>query len=187
MAAVSKSFSFKLNGMEQLIKNLEQLPTVSMRKTVVRNAIKKSLEPVRDLAKANVPRDDGALADSIHIDTKLKASQKRGRVQDRTTVTVYVGASAPHAHLVEFGTAERFPKKGPFAARISPTQVVMVDHMGRMPANPFLRNAWDSMRGRVLKIFAAQMEVQLMKAARRLAKRAEKGKLTPAMIRGLSK
>jgi hypothetical protein len=57
--------------------------------------------------------------------------------------------------------------------------------MGRAPAIPFLRNAWDAAKDRIISIFAKEMKVELEKAAARLAKRAATGKLTKAQIRGL--
>ena len=188
-----QAFSFNLVGMEQLMKNLEQLPTIAMKKTVVRNACKKSLIPVRDLARQNAPYDPRVtkgfsksrhLRDTIEVSTSLKASQKRKFAPDRTKVTVYVGSTAPHAHLIEFGTKERTPKE-PFTAEIRPGQVITVKSMGRAPAIPFLRNAWDAAKDRIISIFAKEMKVELEKAAARLAKRAATGKLTKAQIRGL--
>ena len=176
-------FKFELVGLEQLLKNMEELPTVAMKKTVVRNALKKSLAPVLDAAKQSVPKGEtGNLARSLKIG-KIKPSQRRGKPRDRTTVTAYVGPTAPHAHLVEFGTKER-TLKSPVAAPIG-GGVVTVRTTGRMPANPFLRNAWDTRKGQLLPIFAGEMRIQLNKAAARLAKRAGAGTLTKSQIKGL--
>ena len=165
-------FSFELTGVKELMNALEQLPTVSMQKTAVRNALKKAALPVLEMAKANVPRAaTGNLANSLKISTSLKASQRRGRISDRSRVTVYVGSSAPHAHLIEFGTVERTTKsKG---------------GRGNMSPNPFLRNAWDTMKFAALDILAVELRKQIYAAARRLAKRAGTGKLTTAQTAGL--
>ena len=153
-----------------------------MKKTVVRNALKKALVPVRDAARLGAPRVSGDLAKSIKIG-KLKPSQRKGKPRDRTTVTAYVGSSDPAAHLVEFGTQERTLSSS-IAAPVGGS-VVMIQTTGRISANPFLRNAWDTNRGRLLTIFAKEMEIQLGKAAARLAKRAGAGKLSKSQIRGL--
>ena len=177
-------FTFELVGLEQLLKNMEELPTIAMEKTVVRNALKKSLAPVLDAAKASAPKGKtGILARSMKIDTKLKPSQRKGKPRDRTTVTAYLGSTSRHAHLVEFGTQER-TLQSPVAAPIG-GGVVTVRTTGRMPANPFLRNAWDTRKGQLLPIFAKEMKVQLEKAAARLAKRAGAGTLTKSQIKGL--
>ena len=187
-----QAFSFKLVGMEQLIRNLNELPTVAMKKTVLRNACKKALIPVRDAARENAPYDPREtsgfsrsrhLRDTIEVSTKLKPSQRKGQITDRSKVTVYVGSTSPHAHLVEFGTKDR--------TLDNPTVAPMRDgfafirRTGRMPANPFFRRAWDATKDRIMAIFSAEMKTQLEKSAARLAKRAATGKLTKAQIRGL--
>lgn len=191
---MKSAFTFKLVGVEQLMSNLEELPTVAMKKTVLRNACKKALQPVADMARSIAPFDPRItkgfansphLRDTIEVSTKLKASQKRGRISDRSAVTVYVGSTAPHAHLVEWGTAQRFLTK-PVVANISDGVFRVITQTGSVRPNPFMRPAWDVMRGRILPIFAAEMRKELNKAAARLSKRAAAGKLTKTQIRGLS-
>ena len=176
------AFSFQLSGVKELTKLLDQLPTVAMRKTVIRNALKKAGQPIAEAAKANVPVKSGRLRDTIKVSTSLKASQRGGKF-DRSRVTVYIGSSSPLAHLVEFGTAERILKE--------PRRVLLngkwveIKTTGRTSPNPFLRSAWDSMKMVALKIFAVEIKNELYKSARRLAKRAAAGKLTKTQIAGL--
>jgi DNA invertase Pin-like site-specific DNA recombinase len=59
--------------------------------------------------------------------------------------------------------------------------------MGRMPANPFFRTAWDALKIQALKIFAEELRKEIYAAARRLAKKAERGKLTTRQIQGLTR
>jgi HK97 gp10 family phage protein len=178
------AFSFQLSGVKELTKLLDQLPTVAMRKTVIRNALKKAGQPIAEAAKANVPVVTGQLRDSIKVSTSLIASQRKGR-QNRSVVTVYVGSSSPLAHLVEFGTVERILKE--------PRQVffngrwAVIKTTGYTSPNPFLRTAWDSTKRVALKVFAEEMKNELYKSARRLAKRAAAGKLTKRQIEGLSR
>ena len=84
------SFSFELRGVKELTRLLDQLPTVAMKKTVLRNALKKAGNPVAEAAKVNVPIVTGHLRDSITVSPSLKPSQRKGR-QNRSAVTVYVG------------------------------------------------------------------------------------------------
>ena len=166
------SFKFKLHGVKETMAALEQLPTLSMKKTVVRNALKKAAIPIRDAAKikaGSIKYDADNIAKSIHVDTKRTLKQRR----DRSRVTVYVGPSHPLAHLFEFGTAQRLTKKG--ARR------------GYITATPFLRQAWDEKKLVALDVLKKELWEQIKKAARRLAKRAEKGTLTKTQIAGLSK
>ena len=181
---MTEVFRFDLFGVEQLLKNLEELPTAAMKKTVVRNDLKKALGPVLVAAKQSVPRGPtGNLARGMKIGTRLKPSLRKGRLRDRTTVTAYVGSAMPHAWLVEFGSKER-TLKSPTVAPIG-DGVLTVHRTGRMPANPFMRNAWDGNKSQLLPIFATEMRVQLDKAAKRLAKRAGAGTLTKSQIKGL--
>jgi len=170
----NKAFNFELHGMKELMDAMEQLPTMSMKKTVVRNALKKAALPIKEAAKANaqsLPFDNKAIVDSIKTGTSLKKSQ-RGR-QDRSRVTVYVGSSHPLSHLFEFGTAERFTKAG--AAR------------GYIPPMPFLRQAWDSNKKIALSRLKEELWKALEKSAKLLAKKAAKGTLTKGQKAGLMK
>lgn len=166
------AFKFELHGVKETMAALEQLPTLSMKKTVVRNALKKAAIPIRDAAKikaGSIKYDADNIVKSIHVDTKLTRKQRR----DRSRVTVYVGPSHPLAHLFEFGTAQRFTKTG--ARR------------GYITATPFLRQAWDEKKMVALETLKKELWEQIKKAARRLAKRAEKGTLTKTQIAGLSR
>ena len=182
----AQGYSFELKGLKELIKLLDELPTVAMQKTVVRNALTKSCGPIVEAAKASVPVVTGNLRDSIHVSRQLKPSQRTSGYYDRSTVTVYVGSDAPHAHLVEFGTVERVLDK-PRVVTLPNGSTVKITTTGQMSPRPFLRQAWDSMKRKALEMFADQMREQIYKSARRLAKRAEKGTLTKSQIRGLSK
>jgi HK97 gp10 family phage protein len=180
---MSDIFEFNLIGWEQLMRNFEELPTASMKKTVVRNALKKALVPVRDAAKQNAPvGETGDLQKSIKIG-KLKPSQRKGKPQDRTVVTQYVGSTSRIAPYLEFGTEDRTldaPSVVPIGGNLA-----QVESTGRISARPFLRPAWDANKGKLLELFAKEMRPQLNKSAARLAKRGAAGKLTKSQIRGL--
>jgi HK97 gp10 family phage protein len=97
------------------------------------------------------------LRDSLAIGSKLSKSQKRKRFgAKRGAVELFVGATWPkgaHAHLLEFGTRFMSPK-------------------------PFMRPAWDGNERRALDIFKREVWKVLSRAAKRLARRAEAGKLS---------
>jgi len=168
------AFKFEIVGLKECMDALSELPTMSMKKGVVRNALKKAALPVKEAAKANaqsLPMRAAKLAESIKVGTSVKKSQ-RGRV-DRSRVTVYVGSSHPLAHLFEFGTAERFTKSG--AAR------------GYIPPMPFLRQAWDSNKKIALSRLKEELWRALEKSAKLLNKKAQRGTLTAGQKRGLSR
>ncbi len=168
------AFRFEIHGLKETMDALEQLPTASMKKTVVRNALKKAAVPIKDKAQTNaqgLPFDSKSIAQSIKIGTTLKRSQ-RGR-QDRSRVTAYVGSSHSLAHLFEFGTAQRYTQKGAYR--------------GYIPPMPFLRGAWDSQKKVSLDILKDEIWKALQKSARLLARKAEKGTLTAKQRAGLMK
>jgi len=168
------AFKFEIVGLKECMDALSELPTMSMKKGVVRNALKKAALPVKEAAKANaqsLPFDNKAIVDSIKVGTSLKKSQ-RGR-QDRSRVTVYVGSSHPLSHLFEFGTAERFTKTGAARGHISP--------------HPFLRTAWDANKKIALGRIGEEMWKAILKSAKLLAKKSAKGTLTKGQRAGLRK
>ena len=177
----AESFSFELVGLKETMDALEKLPTLSMKKGVVRNALKKAALPIKQAAIENCPYDPRVtkgfeyskhLKETIKISTSLKASQRKGRF-DKSVVTVYVGSSSPHAHLVEFGTGPRYDPNGAYR--------------GVMPADPFFRGAWDSKKKTALGLLQQELWRALEKAAKLLAKKAIKGTLTAGQKRGLSR
>ena len=168
------AFKFELHGMKELMDAMEQLPTMSMKRGVVRSALKKAALPVKEAAKANaqsLPFDNKAIVDSIKVGTSLKKSQ-RGR-QDRSRVTVYVGSSHPLSHLFEFGTSERFTKSGAARGHISP--------------HPFMRTAWDANKKIALGRIGEEMWKAILKSAKLLNKKAQRGTLTSKQRAGLMK
>lgn len=159
-------FSFQLSGQKELAEAFEELPK-SVGNAVLRTTITKALRPVRDDAKNFVRRDEHDLAESIVISTRLNKRQRRiyGKHGD---VVVYAGPSHPkgaHGHLLEFGTGPRYHK-------------TTGRYVGVMPARPFMRPAWDANRGRVLQTIREDLWANIVKAAQRLRKRAEAGKLS---------
>lgn len=88
----------------------------------------------RELLKETRQRARGAFKDESGLLPK-KIARKKSRFDKATHI---VGAFAPHAHLVEFGTGVRVNKKG----KVS----------GHMPAAPFLTPAGEAIQGRLQEI-----------------------------------
>jgi HK97 gp10 family phage protein len=182
-------FKFELHGLKECMAALDELPTMSMKKNVVRNALKKAALPVKKAAELKVQtlnlEEKEKLEKSIKIGTSLKRSQ-RGR-QDRSRVTVYVGSSSRLAHLFEFGTAERFTtgklSKKQIKAGKPPGKAGL--YRGFIPAMPFLRPAWDAGKSVSLSILKDELWKALQKSARLLARKAAKGTLTKGQRAGL--
>lgn len=147
----------ELIGARELEKSLEQLGK-TFTKTILRNAAKKALKRVKQLAnersQTEVGRVTGRYANSFEINTKLSARQQKeaARRGNRGDVNVYVGSTDPKAHLIEWGTSN-------------------------MDGTPVLRVAWDMEKREVLQIYREELARELMKAARRVRRRAERGTL----------
>jgi len=159
-----------VDGLADLEKMMvEHLPK-STGRGVLRRVGKAALgifvERARDLA----PRASGDLAESLAVSTRLDPKQRRDHRRlvrdDKAAVEIFGGAAAlPHAHLVEFGSVERHLESG--------------GSTGTMPAQPFMRPAWDATREAVLAGIAKGLGHEIAKTvarrAKRLAKKVGKG------------
>lgn len=179
--------SVRVDGLKDLESALSQLEKAATRKTVARNTLKKAGQPVADAMRTGAPEDKGQLRRSIAVSTKLKnnvgdaayagamragfskaaavvAKRNALRAAKGTMppVMMFVGPSdrAPHAHLVEFGTAPHI-NGGKFAGS---------KHPGTAP-QPFVRPAWDATQDIALSIITTELRAQIAKAAKAQAKR----------------
>lgn len=165
--AGQRTFRMDLHGAKALEAALRQLPK-RIGKGAIRRALKKAVQPIADDAQSRAPvgrdREGGEhLRDKIAVGTKLSKRQRRSRARgsDPNRVDVYVGAQpARHAHLVEFGSGPRRTKSG--------------KSTGVMPAQPFMRPAWDSGKRRALRQFEKLLWREIEKSARNLARRQAK-------------
>lgn len=174
---------FVIEGGKELERRLAALPK-AMSKTVLRNALKTAAKPVLEAVRTRAPYDPTPtkgfeqskhLRDRLYISTMLVKNQKRGRRRPKGEVEVFIGSDAPHAHLLEFGTTQRFYK----------TKTGKSKSTGSINATPFLRPAWDATKKQAKDILFSEILVQLSKAVARLAKRAEKGTLSKRAIKEL--
>lgn len=177
----------ELEGFANLEKALAGLPA-NIGKAVARRAIKEAGEQMADRQRALAPVDDGELRDSINVKvrsraldglseygavlqaggSKRAASQalRKAKRQARDNgeslgnrITVTVGAAAPHAHLIEFGTKPRKHKKTGKST-------------GAGPAKPFIRPAFDAGLGDAVTKIGAGLEEEIAKASARIARKA---------------
>ena len=182
----------KVSGFKELEAALMEIEKTATRKTVARNALKKAGAPVAEKMRSLAPVDDGVLAGSIIVSTKIKgeagkaayaqtmrqtAGNKAAAVKSMRDarraakgsmppVMMFVGPTtkAFHAHLVEFGTKPHI-NGGRFAGSKHPGTA----------AQPFARPAWDATSGTALDLIGDELSAEIMKAAARQAKRRAKG------------
>ena len=109
----------KIEGLSELEAALKKVaPKIA--KGALRSGLLKGARLMGIRARQNCPVVTGNLKKSI---------KWRGRRQRGTIVAAALMATAPHSHLVEFGTAVRYSKSGA--------------HRGAMPPNRFMTRAMD--------------------------------------------
>lgn len=177
---------FKLEGLKELDQALAELGKRTGA-AVTQRVLDKVGAPIRDTMKDLAPVDDGVTRDSVRMiraasersrqgkaafaqtmkSTGGDVAQARGAL--RTTMRglkagsamagVIIGPGrAPQAFFAEFGTGERFHKNG--------------KSVGSMPAQPYIRPAWDSHKDGLIDEIARLMAPEIEKAAKRQANKA---------------
>ena len=131
--------SCRIDGLQELNSNIQKV-IASLSPDEVEPVLLESAEQVADHARANAPEGPtGNLKRSI----VAKTLQRRGDAPAPALVAIDFRI-APHAHLVEFGTAERIGPTGKSS--------------GIMPAEPFFRPAWDSEKGHIVEDIRAKLQ-----------------------------
>lgn len=159
----------RVEGLRELDRALGELPKATARNVLLR-ALGKAAEPMHSHAKSLAPvRDDdrdvyfgpdgarklrrpGTTKHLVQAGTRLTPRQRsQARKEGKAFAEYYVGTRDRAARFPEFGTAE-------------------------MPAQPFLRPAWDANKQRALDIFRTELGGEISKAANRLARRAARAR-----------
>lgn len=146
--------TIQVQGLDDLVNALKELPKRATERNVVQRALKKAAQPTRDLASALAPYDpeDPAphLRDVIEVGTKT-ASHQANPFSGPGDVTVYVGPTrtAGHQHDIEeeFGTFKDKPQ-------------------------PYLRPAWEATKDRALNDLGFFMWAEIDGALIRVAAKA---------------
>lgn len=141
------SVTVKIEGLRELDQALQEL-TKATGRNQMRGALKDGGKVFADKWEAIAPQDQGHLADSIAVGTKLTKSQRR-KHQKRDEVEVFVGSDDPAAMQQEFGN---------------------VNH----PPQPSVRPAWESSKGEVLDTIARKLGERVDKAVARARQKALK-------------
>lgn len=126
-------------GAKEIIEKLRSLPE-KIARSIERKGLRRALEPVLQSAVGKAPVGaTGNLSNSLKIRTRTK----------KGLITGQVAATAPHAHLVEFGHAIRKVEGGPA--------------VGYVPPHPFLRPALAENQDSAVKILADEISDELEK------------------------
>lgn len=141
--------TMKMTGFKDMEAALMDLPKTTA-KASVRRVLKKAGQPIADAGAGNAPQDEGHLAESYGVSTRLTKAQRRVSKKE-SEVEMYVGPNDPGAVQTEFGN----------------------DHQS---AQPHLRPAWDTKKGEALDIIATEQMADIEKTVGRYNKRMAKGR-----------
>lgn len=134
-------------------KALAEVGTKTTQKNILVRALKKAAKPIDDQASSLAPRDTGKLQVSVITGTQLTRRQRSSsyKAGAHGVAEVHVGTALSRGLFQEFGTF-------------------------KMPAQPFMRPAWDANKERAQGIIGTELWVEIRKAADRAArKRAKAG------------
>ena len=178
------SASLKMVGFKEMDALLQAIPR-QLAGQGVASGMRRALQPVAAAARSYAP---GSLSESIRIAPTIKAGQMAQSLEKpgKGRKVMFVGSTAPHAHLVEFGTVERFLAKAYIRTKNKRGRMKSIKIDGRstgiMPPDPFLRPAWDANKDEVLATLATAIREEISNAlGRRLNKATFIG---PQMPRG---
>lgn len=145
---------FEVEGLRETDDALSALPKATS-KAVVRRALAKELQPIADMANGFWP---GADDSAFGVSERLKRGQPATDF-GLNAITMYVGStrSAPHAHLLEWGTEPRYHESGKY--------------VGAVPPTPMLTPSWDAHKDKILKGLAATLRAEIEATMARRAKR----------------
>lgn len=171
--------SFKLEGFKELDAALAELPA-SLARGASKRAVAKASRIMADEQQALA---NAGLKDTITVSTKarnltglaefgavrgaggsareavqaLRAARREGGSAG-TRITSRVGSTSPLAHLFEFGTVAR-------------TQTTTGRYTGIMPAEPFIRPAFDNRAQESVGAIRTELAAEIEKTRARLAKK----------------
>ena len=154
----------EIKGARELEAALFGLGQDRLIKATLKRALLDASRPAVATAERLAPKHTGRMATKIAVSTTLSRRQRRGggyKVNPNTAY-VWIGA-APRGPgvLAEFGTGPRYHKR-------------TRKFVGAMPAQPFLRPAWEQHKDQILEDFSKALWIQIEKSAKRLARRQAK-------------
>lgn len=180
-----KSNSIRIEGDTYLVSALQSLaPTIGRK--YLKGAIDKAVKPMQAALLANTPMGPtGNLRAAVGANSVYYKSSgvAFGVVGYKRAVSLETGdQNGYHSHLVEFGTADRVPKKAPFLSSYGIKDMRPAGWAGRWPmvarkvrgarALHPLGNAFAATAGQCRDILVREMEIGLEKG---LAEQARKG------------
>lgn len=154
----------EMKGARALEAALWDLGTDRLIKATMKRALLKAAKPAAQTAERLAPKRTGLMAGKVEASTTLSRRQRRdgGYKFNPNTAYVWIGAGPRGPGVLnEFGTGPRYQRR-------------TKKFVGAMPAQPFLRPAWEQHKNQILEDFSADLWDQIEKSAKRLARRQAK-------------
>lgn len=160
------AISFKFKGGVELERALKDLGNQKQMVSAARHALRKGADEIIPTAKALVPEREGDLKRSIK-----QGAAKQGKNADKDTVKQIIGIDqweGPPTFRVKADGTEKY--RDPGVAGVGPMQEFGTDNM---PANPFMRPAFDMRKGRAIVTIRKELGAAIERRAKSNAKRAK--------------
>jgi HK97 gp10 family phage protein len=144
-----------VSGNEDLIGKLRKLQR-NVAANVLKKVLRKAGTKIKRSVKQEAPERTGLLKKSIKVFADRSISSKGGAL-------IRVGADAsiaPHAHLVEFGTEERYLKK-PTIISLLNGSYFYTEKTGAMPANNFFERGYESSKDEAIRVFQEEIKKEI--------------------------
>lgn len=135
----------KFEGAKYIERALKELGNARDVLSVLSSMLNAGAKVIGKDARRRAPRRTGDLAKKIHW--------RKAKSKSKTEVIWKVISGARQSHLVEFGTAPRRTKKGAYR--------------GHVPANPFMRKAYDNNKKEVIASIEKKAWQAISKKARK--------------------
>lgn len=167
------SVSTKIIGFDEAKKMLQDLPLVVQRKAVLsaqKSALAPALMDMKNFAKLRVNDKSGRLTRSIGYKSLKGSTYNIGSL-----VGYRFGSSgAPHAHLVESGTTDRYLKRArtvTFTTKDGRKITASVRYTGKMPAANIMHDAIKYNEDSVMQSFQNNIGKSIEKVVKRHKKK----------------
>lgn len=166
----------RVEGLADLERALRGLPKATG-KTVLRRTLVSAADPILKAAVANAPELTGDLKIGLGSGSKLTARQKRAAGKAATFVQVAGDGKKSYRSGPSTGVEMHVGPATTARFRRAPDPAGLLNEFGtvNMPAQPFMRPAWDGNKQAALETIKTQLGDEITKAAARLAKKLAKG------------
>lgn len=141
---------------KKLLGQLKHLPD-DIQDKVIKRSVRKGANEIKKDAVSNVPVDTGFMKSRVKVRQARKSSEAGQFV-------FIVNVKSPAHHLIELGTEDREPtKKRVLVFENKNGEMIYVQQVKGVKANPFLGRSYEANKDKVFDIFRTELIRQLNK------------------------